>query len=134
MLSCEYKRPRARTQLVKKLKKALTESQRQVQEWVSYIEGRGRKPKVHNPPTLISDSRTERAANKPLIWRVCEGKDTKLFLDSGAEINVIDKKLFDELRAFSGNKVSFSRHEGTISCANGSKMQSLGETFENTSG
>jgi len=96
-----------------------------VQEWVNFIEGHGRKPK-HSAPTLISNTRVEPAANKPLVRGLCEGKEEKLFLDSGAEVNVIDRKLFNQLQTYSGNKIPFQSSRGSISCANGSKIATYG--------
>jgi len=42
--------------------------------------------------TLISTSRPEPARNKPLIVGRCAGVKTRLFLDSEAEMNVIDSE------------------------------------------
>lgn len=94
--------------------------------WTAYIEGRGKKPKYENAPTVISTSRKENARNKPLVTGFCEGLQTKLFLDSGAEVNVIDAKFFKELQAYANNKIQFKPQQGTISCANGTKMKTLG--------
>lgn len=105
----------------------LSESQRRVEEWVAFIEGHGKRPKKNSTPTLISNSRNEKAANKPLVRGNCEGKKTKVFLDTGAEVNVIDRDFFEELRKFSNNKIPFQSRVGSIVCANGSRIKTYGE-------
>ena len=54
----------------------------EVDNWVSYINGNGRKPR-HATPTLISTSRPEKAANKPLVSGEIEGLNTKIFFIRG---------------------------------------------------
>jgi hypothetical protein len=110
----------------KKVQK-ISESQRRVEEWVTFIEGRGKRPKKNATPTLISNSRDEKAANKPLVRGNCEGKETKVFLDTGAEVNVIDRDFFEELRKFSNNKIPFQSRVSSIVCANGSRIKTYGE-------
>jgi predicted aspartyl protease len=100
--------------------------EKQVEEWTAYIKGHAQKPKVNSAPTVISTSRPEKAKNKPLIQGFCEGQEAKLFLDTGAEVNVIDLSLFKQLQTFTDNKIPFKPQEGTISCANGSKMKTYG--------
>jgi hypothetical protein len=109
----------------RKVKKQPSEAQLQVEEWVAYVMGHKRRP-TKKAPTLISERRAEHSANKPLIWGKCEGSKTKLFLDSGAEVNVIDQDYFEELQKFSGNKILFTPRKGTIACANGSKITTHG--------
>ena len=104
--------------------KTPTEEQRQVEAWVTYIEGRGGRPK-RSTPTLISESRPE-SANKPLIRGIYEGHETKLFLDSDAEVNVIDQEYFRKLNEFTGGKIPFKAAVGSIACANGSRIQTVG--------
>jgi hypothetical protein len=100
--------------------------QRQVEAWANYIEGRGNRPKPNHAPTVISTSHSEKAANKPLIQGYCEGKETRLFLDSGAEVNVIDRAFLQELQMYTDFKIQCKSQRGTISCANGSKMETHG--------
>jgi hypothetical protein len=96
------------------------------EKWVDYIYGRGRKPA--HPKTLISESRSEVAANKPLVRGVCDGTLTQLFLDSGAETNVMDANFFFQLQN-KNQKLALRSSKGTIRCANGSKMRSVGIAF-----
>jgi hypothetical protein len=96
------------------------------QKWVDYIQGRGKKPA--HPKTLISESRSEVAANKPLIRGECDGTVTQLFLDSGAETNVMDASFFYQLQQ-KNQTLALRFSNGTIRCANGSKMRSVGIAF-----
>jgi len=105
--------------------KKMSESERSAEEWTLFIKGKGKRPKKPTP-TLISQSRQEPASNKPLILGQCEGEPAKVFLDSGAEVNVIDKEYFNRLKNFCGDKVLFKPQKGAIVCANGSKMTTHG--------
>jgi hypothetical protein len=105
------------------------------EKWEEYVKGNCRRPmedKVDHPKrgakTVISESRSEPSANKPLIYGKCEGQDTKILLDTGAEMNVIDGALFRQL-AQSNKKISLNRNSANIVCANGTKIKSLGTTF-----
>jgi hypothetical protein len=93
------------------MKKA--EATRKVEEWA---------------PTVISASRPEKARNKPLVKGFCEGMDTPLFLDSGAEVNVVDLEYFRKLQKFADYKIRLYPKDGSISCANGTKMRTYGST------
>jgi hypothetical protein len=98
------------------------------QEWLNYIKGMGPKPKIPlqtaKPQTVISNSRTEKAANKPLVKGRCEEKLTLIFLDTGAETNVMDSKFFGELRQKHPNLI-LTPSTQIIKCANGSKIKPL---------
>jgi hypothetical protein len=107
-------------------RRPLSEKQTQVEAWTAYIENRGRRPKRVPAPTVISTSRSEKAKNKPLIRGFCEGLETKLFLDSGAEVNVIDHHYFQTLQSYTENRIPFKPQEGSILCANGSRMRTHG--------
>lgn len=48
--------------------------------------------------TLITKDHPEKAKNKPLIRGKCKGQKVKLFLDTGAEINVIDRAFYEEIQ------------------------------------
>ena len=65
--------------------------------------------------------------NKPLIkGRVCN-QQAKIFIDSGAEVNVIDEKLFNSLEIDS-NKIMRSKDNG-IKCANNTHISILGKVI-----
>jgi hypothetical protein len=102
---------------------------KEVSQWVAYIKGEGRKPKSL-APTLISLSRPERAANKPLVSGSIEGVQTKIFFDTGAEINVIDESFFNVLKK---NNPSLKVESANIfvRCANDSKMKAIGKVTLN---
>lgn len=99
-------------------------------KWVSYVRGQGKRPKnsqrdTNDAVTLISTSRPEPARNKPLIVGRCAGVKTRLFLDSGAEMNVIDseylKGLMDKQLC-----IKFTKGFSQVQCANGTKMAVIG--------
>ena len=108
--------------------------------WAAYIRGDGRRPKHQNAPphaskytgqqkhslkTLISESRSEPARNKPVVVGRCEGEKVKFFLDSGAEMNVVDAELVETLLK-KGLPIKFTSDPSRIQCANGSKMMVAG--------
>ena len=68
----------------------------EVNEWWDYINGKRKKPKAS--PTLITNGFPEKARNKPIVKGFCQGTRTKLFCDTGAEVSVIDKDFFEDLR------------------------------------
>lgn len=74
--------------------------------------------------TMISESRSEPAANKPIVGGYIEDKYEKIFIDSGAESSIIDHGLFQKLREKHG--VKLYRSNKTLSCANGSKIKVIG--------
>lgn len=91
-------------------------------QWVNYIQGRSAKAPS---PTLISNSRPERAANKPLVQGKIDGTDVKILLDTGAEINVIDESLVRQIvNRHSAKRISPSNM--FIRCANDSRMKTCG--------
>lgn len=102
----------------------VTKGFNEVDQWVEYIKGNARKPKM-STPTLISSSRPERAANKPLVHGIIEGKPTKIFFDTGAELNVVDETFVNELKS-KKPELRIDRVNSTIRCANDSRMKALG--------
>jgi hypothetical protein len=89
-------------------------------EWTDYILGRSGKPCMYQL-TLISESHSEPAKIKPVVWGRCGNGKTKIFIDSGAELNVIDGDLFNQLLK-KQVPVKSIPSTSTIACANGSKM------------
>ena len=98
---------------------------KEIEELYDYIEGRTRK--APSPPTLISDTRSERARNKPVVKGICQTTATKLFCDTGAEVNVIDHNLVGKLKENDKN-IRVQRTRKIIRCANNSKMSVIGWT------
>jgi hypothetical protein len=96
----------------------------EINELCEYIEGRRKKP---SSPTLISKTRSERAQNKPVVKGQCEETKTKLFCDTGAEVNVVDLSLFETLQK-NNRKLKVRPTRKVIRCANNSKMSVLGWT------
>lgn len=112
---------------------------RDVECWNNYVHGHGNKPRSKlqrersysksYAPTLISQSKKERAANKPVVEATLEGNFKKnIFLDSGCECNIIDLSYWREL-AKSSDNIKMIPHEGTLSCANGTPLNVVGYTL-----
>jgi len=97
----------------------------EINELYDYIQGRRTWKNVHvnKAETLISKGHMEKAKNKPLIIGKCEGHTVKLFMDTGAEINVIDKTFLQKLNIPSDR---IHRDTKIIKCANDSKMDTRG--------
>lgn len=95
----------------------------EINEMCEYIEGKRKKPT--SPPTLISDTHSERAQNKPVVKGLCEKTKVKLFCDTGAEVNVIDKDLFEKLQG-KDRRIKVHPTRKIIRCANNSKMSVIG--------
>jgi hypothetical protein len=95
--------------------------------WSDFIQGVGPKPKrvTQYPQTLISGKHSEAAQNKPLVFGRCAGEKTKLFLDSGAETNVMDCDFLNHL-LIQQCPVKFTPGISKIRCANGSIMTVTG--------
>ena len=104
----------------------------EVEKWTAYIYGNGAKPRTKSSPTLISRSRPERAANKPLVRAEIEGTEAKVFLDSGAELNVIEESFVKSLLAHNKN-IKIQQSDVYIRCANDSRMKGLGKVCLNMS-
>ena len=97
----------------------------EINDLYEYIQGRRswKNVRLNKAETLISKSHMEKAENKPLIIGKCEGHTVKLFLDTGAEINVIDKTFLRNLNISSDR---IHRDTKVIKCANDSKMDTRG--------
>ena len=92
--------------------------------WADYVKGNStNKP---SSKTLITSSNSEVARNKPIIRGKLEGFQGKFFLDSGADINIIDSSLLKKIQARRRN-ILVSKSKASLRCANGSTMTSLGE-------
>jgi hypothetical protein len=125
-------KPRNKSVLIKpKLSaKPLPASQMEADQWAAYICGKGAKPRANGSPTLISSSRPERAANKPLVLAEIEGVEAKIFFDTGAEINVIDESFLVSLMS-QKKFIKMNPSNTFIRCANDSRMKSLGKVTLN---
>lgn len=96
-----------------------------ITEMAEYVEGRRSKKDTLFPKeeTLIEDNYKEKARNKPLVRGTVEGKHSKLFLDTGAEINVIDEGFIQQLK---GQPIRRHKQRKVIRCANDSRMDTKG--------
>ena len=75
-------------------------------------------------PTVISNSRAEGAANKPLVMGKCGNFLTPILIDSGAALNVIDEAFVASLPVDSIVRRDF--RETRIRCANDEIVRSKG--------
>lgn len=76
------------------------------------------------PSTLITKRNSEKAKNKPIVWGKINNAPQKFLLDTGADINLIDKN-------YAKNTLNIkldltNNNKSQIRCANGSPMQALG--------
>ena len=72
---------------------------KEIIEWDEYIHGKRKTfPGQKGSKTLISESKSEHAANKPIVKGFIEGKCEKIFLDTVAESSVVDFTLFTSMR------------------------------------
>lgn len=95
-------------------------------ELEEFVEGKRPMKKtclVEERKTAKTSARTELDRNKPLVRGKCEGKQTKLFLDTGAEINVVDEEFIQQMR---DHPIHRHRQDRVIKCANNSKMDTKG--------
>ena len=112
--------------------------------WVDYINGESkrmpimRKTGVMNDvllsggvqkrrysPTVISNSRQEGAANKPLVLGKCGSVKVPILIDSGAALNVIDETFVKTLTP--GQLIKIDRDKSVIRCANDETVKSKGK-------
>lgn len=75
-------------------------------------------------PTIISTSRHEGAANKPLVLGKCGSVRVPILIDSGAALNVIDQAFVESLPSKSVVKMDYK--ESLIRCANDQTVRSRG--------
>jgi len=96
----------------------------EIKKWTNYIENNGKRPQPTGK-TLISSSHSEKALNKPIIRCKVAQKTGKVFFDSGSELNLINTETARML-AEDDPSVQFSANSYSVTCANGSKMESCG--------
>ena len=113
---------------------------REATVWTDCIKGNGKKPKSNfalpgsstevrcarvGPHTLISDNHSEPARNKPVVAGRCSGEKVNLFLDTGAEMNVVDSGYVRELMK-KQLPIVYNPAPFTIQFTNGNKMFATG--------
>jgi len=109
---------------VAKEKKPVKVYSNEVEQWSNYIDGKGKKPKH----TYVDVVKT----NKPIITATVENKQRNVFLDTGAELNVISSDVaFNIIR--NNNHVRYNKVSRNLKCANGTIMSSLGKVELNVS-
>jgi len=75
--------------------------------------------------TVISKASSEKAKNKPIVKGNVNFTPAKIFLDSGADTNIIDGQF--ALNVLGVKSSEISKTGSTIKCANGSSMSVIGE-------
>ena len=96
-----------------------------INDFYEYIQGRKawKNIRFNQTDTLITKGNNEKAKNKPIIMGSCEGSPAKLFLDTGAEINVVDKEFVKKIGIHPNRIIKARKY---IKCANDSKMDTNG--------
>jgi len=94
-------------------------------ELEEFVEGRRSKRRtcLEEEKRMAAAVAVEKDQNKPLVRGKCEGEKAKLFLDTGAEISVIDEGFLQQMK-----EQPIRRHKQTkvIKCANNSRMDTKG--------
>ena len=78
--------------------------------------------------TLISDTNSEPAANKPIVMCAINNCRVPVLVDSGAECNVADETFIKSLQ-LNDHSVKLYAQCGKMKCANGSSITIVGVTF-----
>jgi len=107
-----------------------------VERWVNYVNGSGKRPQEHKgksnyySPTVISKSRPELARNKPLVKCTVGGITVNTLFDTGAELNVISRNVFERIKA-TNPKRHFQLYQCStrMRCANDSVLKSVGTVY-----
>ena len=93
----------------------------EIHQWANYIDGKTQS----RPKTLISENHPETAADKPIIPGTCQGHESKILCDSGADVNVIDEGLLHEIQSVD-RTIQLKKSSRMIKCANNSRMPVAG--------
>ena len=95
--------------------------QKDTEDLCDYVEGRKswRSVRFNKAETFIPQSHYEKGRNKPLVQGKCEERNEKLFLDTGADISVIDYEFVEKLVDF--DKITRNSSK-LMKCANNSRM------------
>jgi hypothetical protein len=115
-------------------KRSKTKYPEDVLIWSNYIINNGIKPKevfqqLKKPTkTVISKSRSEFAANKPLVKCVVKSNYVNALFDSGAESNVADYQFVKELMNHNTD-IKIIHRNGSLRCANGSLIKIIGYSY-----
>ena len=100
-----------------------------VDNWVQYVKGEGNKPRAKSyAETLVSNCRSETAKNKPLVRSSLFGRQIKCFFDSGASINIMDHRLFEEICEINPS-IYLTKQNKILRCANDSKISTTGSAI-----
>lgn len=77
-----------------------------------------------NPMTVLTHRNNESLSNKPVILGKISALRTKLFLDSGAEVNVLDANYAKSVLKINLNLIK--KTDILVRCANDSRLQTIG--------
>lgn len=104
----------------------------EINNWANYINGSGKRPKHNYAEVTKLNDINQAGRNKPIVSALIENEKQNIFLDSGAELNVISSDLAEKI--ISSNKyVRCNNITRNLRCANGSLMQSSGKIELNVS-
>ena len=98
------------------------------EKWADYIEGSTAKPKKTLrgiAQTLISQRRSEKAANKPIICCKIQGQEVKALFDTGADLNVVSSE-FAKILMEKNPEIIIKDSKTRVAYADGSKGRSQG--------
>ena len=94
-------------------------------KWVKYVQGQSKKPKMTYAEAAITGG-SPKTKNKPLVAAKIEGVKQNLFIDTGAELNVIDAGLVKKILR-KNNAVKLMDDSSMVRCANDSRMKTMGK-------
>ena len=96
-----------------------------IAELEEFIEGKRTKKKtcLTKEKEAIKDVHSENARNRPTVKGKCGGRQAKLFLDTGAEISVIDESFFENIKEPHNRR---HKQDKIIKCANNTRMETKG--------
>ena len=118
-------------------KKATKHYPQEILELENYVTGRSinketvkllksyNRERATKAMTVITKTHPERAKNKPVVIGSIQTVESKIFIDSGSEINVIDRSfLLNDLKV---KEECIKRTNSTVKCANSSQLKVLGK-------
>lgn len=100
-----------------------------VEKFEQYINDQGKKPRGQlrkAGSTVISESRNEKAKNKPLVECTVHDQKIKIMFDTGADLNVISKEFAEKLVKMNPS-MRIYKSNTKVTCANGTTERCEGK-------
>ena len=110
-------------------KKSLEETL--IEKQVSFIEGKGPRPRYTDIVVSTKATNKESFRNKPVVKCRLNGDQVHTLMDSGATCNLLSKGIFEVIREKDGCELSETNSQ--ISCANNTNLRCHGEVSLNFS-